>query len=179
MGTKDKDGDTSLIGQRRKISPQEAREAAAEAIGFLASITIVAGGEEFVVPQRSLLDDDQRERMDELDLETESWDREPDIEYPARVLKDKDGNETHWPARTEPGSLKVPYRKGNKLIKPPYPVRVAIALWGEETYNRYKAKGGRATDITGTLARLDRVMVEREQGDGDTPPDPKSVGGSD
>jgi hypothetical protein len=168
---------TSIADERRKISPREAREAAAEAGGFLASLTITAAGHDFEIPQRGLLDDDQRERLDELELETQSWDREPDIEYPARVVKDKDGNETHYPARTEQGPLKLPYQKDGRLVKPSYPVRVAIALWGQEKYELYKKHGGQASDVTATLARLDRVVERRRKGDGDTPADPKSVGG--
>lgn len=137
-------------------SPREAREAAAEAQGFLASIEITAGNDVYEVPQRGLLDDDQAERLAELELETESWDHNPDI-----TLED---------GTVIPGGLKRPYRKGGKLVKPSYPVRVAVALWGEEKYARYKAAGGRATDVTAALSRLDRRMQEREAAD------PKSVG---
>lgn len=144
-----------MSDNNRYDSPRAAREAAAEAQGFLASIEIVAGNDVYEVPQRGLLDDDQAERLNELELETESWDREDPI-----VLKD---------GKTVPGLLKRPYRKGNKLIKPSYPVRVAIALWGEEKYQKYKAAGGRATDVTAALARLDRRVQERES------VDPKSV----
>jgi hypothetical protein len=79
------------------------------------------------------------------------------------------------------GGLKLPYRdKDGVLIKPSYPVRVAIALWGQERYDKYKSLGGRAADITGTLARLDRRLEMREQGDeeGGQPADPKSEGGT-
>lgn len=175
----DDDKNPTIADLRRKLSPEEARESAAEAQGFLASITIHAGGEDFVVPQRSLLDDDQRERMEELELETQSWAREPDVEYPARIIRDEDGNETHYPARSEPGALKLPYQdKDGKLIRPSYPVRVAMALWGEDKYARYKAAGGRASDVTATLQRLDERLARRAQGDGAAPPDPKSVGGN-
>jgi hypothetical protein len=156
--------------QRRKLTPREARDQAAEATGFLASIEIVVGDEVFEVPQRGLLDDDQRERMNELDLESESWDREPDITTPERRIKDEDGHEIIIiPSETRPGSLKIPYRKNGKLIKPSYPVQVAIALWGKEKYERFKAAGGAATTVTATLARLDRRLEERESSD------PKSV----
>jgi len=155
----------------KRLTPQQAREQAAEATGFLASVEIVVDGEVFEIPQRGLLDDDQREALNELELETESWDHEPDIEIPERRLKDKDGNETAvLPAETIRGGLKTPYRKNGKLIKPAYPVRVAIALFGEEKYKRFKAGGGRASDVTATLARLDRRIEERERSD------PKSVG---
>jgi hypothetical protein len=161
------DTKVSIADERRKISPREAREAAAEAGGFLASITITAGGEDYEVPQRGLLDDDQREAMDQLEFESQSWDREDDVEIT------RDDGSTY----TVTGNLKLPYQKGGQLVKPSYAVRVAIALWGQEKYDKYKAAGGQASDVTATLARLDRVVVKRETGDGDTPPDPKSVGG--
>lgn len=142
--------------KRRFNSPREAREQAAEAQGFLASVIIKAGDKEFEVPQRGLLDDEQAERMAELELETESWDREPDA-----TVGDK----------TYPGALKRPYRKNGKLVKPSYAVRVALALWGEHTYKEYVANGGRATDVTAALAMLDQRALERETAD------PKSVGG--
>jgi hypothetical protein len=75
-------------------------------------------------------------RMDELELEAQSWDREPDVQYPERRFKDDDGNVTVWPAYTEPGRLKLPYQKNGKLVKPPYPVQVAVALWGKEKYEK-------------------------------------------
>lgn len=154
-----------------EITPELAREQAAEGAGFLASIKIRAGDELFEIPQRGLMDDDARERLNELDLETESWDREDDVEIPERRLKDKDGNETAvFPAETRKGVFKIPHRKNGDLIKPSYPVRVAIAVLGEEKYARYKKAGGRATDVTATLARLDQRLKERESAD------PKSVG---
>lgn len=137
-------------------SPKAAREAAAEAQGFLASVEIVAGTETFEVPQRGLLDDDQAERLAELELETETWDREEDI-----VLSN---------GTTVKGALKRPYRKDGKLVKPSYPVRVACAIWGKEKYERYKAAGGRAADVTAALALMDQRVQEREQDDS------KSVG---
>ena len=142
--------------KRRFSSPREAREQAAEAQGFLDSVIITAGGKDYEVPQRGLLDDEQAERMAELELETESWDREPDT---------KIGD------RTVPGALKRPYRKNGKLVKPSYAVRVAVALWGEQTYKEYHTAGGRATDVTAALAMLDQRALERETAD------PKSVAG--
>lgn len=165
------------MSEERRITPQQAREQAAEATGFLASIEIVVGDEVFEIPQRGLLDDDQREALNELELETESWDREPDIEIPERRTKNDDGSETVIAAETRPGALKIPYRKDGKLIKPAYAVRVAVALLGEERYKKFKAGGGRAADITATLARLDKRIEKRAEGEEGVPADPKSVAG--
>lgn len=157
---------SALNEERRRISPKEAREQAAEATGFTASIEIVIGEEVFEIPQRGLLDDDQRERMDELEMETETWDYEDDIVIPARTIKNADGTETVVePMRTAKGGLKIPYRKGGKQVKPSYAVRVAVALWGEARYKEYKRLGGRAADVTGTMARLDRRLEKREEAD--------------
>lgn len=165
---------SAVTEERRRVSPQEAREQAAEATGFTASIEIVIGNEIFEVPQRGLLDDDQRERMDKLEMETETWQHENDIVIPARTITKSDGSvEIVEPMRTVQGGLKLPYRdKDGVLIKPSYPVRVATALWGEEKYKRFKAGGGRASDVTGTLARLDRRLEDRKKAD------PKSEGGA-
>jgi hypothetical protein len=149
--------------ERRRYSPREAREQAAEATGFLASIEIEVNGEVFEIPQRGLMDDEQRDALNEVELETESWDRNPDVEIPEQRLKDKEGNETEViPPRTIRGGLKIPYRKGENLIKPAYPVRVAVAVLGEEGYKRFKAGGGRASDVTAILAQLDKKVEKRE-----------------
>lgn len=177
-----------------KITSLQAREQAAEATGFLDGYILVVGGQEYEIPQRGLLDDDARERLNELDLETETWDRDDDILFAsvetvaviADVLRENPDVSTEE-LRQEvakkiadavaaadnfnkrPGPLKVPYRKNNELIKPPYQVQVAMAVLGDE-YEKFKAAGGRASDVTATLARLDRKVEEREASD------PKSVG---
>jgi hypothetical protein len=174
--------DDELKQLKRRLSIREARDQAAEATGFLASIEIEVGDEVFEIPQRGLFDDEQRERMDALDLATESWDREPDIHIPERHIKD--GEElVVFPAQTRPGPLKIPYRKtvGDKveLIKPSYPVQVAIALWGNAKYEKFKKAGGSATTVTATLAMLDKRLTDREKsrsesdnGDGPVEPSP-------
>ena len=172
----------SIADERRKLSPREAREVAAEASGFLASEIITAGGEDFEVPQRGLLDDDARERLNELEFEAQQWDRDDDVVIPDTRITHPDGSVEIVPGFTRKGDLKLPYQKDGKLVRPPYPVQLAIALWGEDKYNRYKAAGGQATDVTATLARLDKVVEARAEGDGegegDAKPDPKSVGGN-
>lgn len=163
----EEDKNPSVARERQKISPREARELAAEAGGFLASIIITAGGKDYEVPQRGLLNDDQRAAMDQLEFDSQSWDREDDVE-----ITRADGS-----TYTIPGNLKMPYQENGQLVKPSYAVQVAIALWGQEKYDEYKAAGGQASDVTATLARLDRVVQKREEGDDDKAPDPKSVGG--
>src|SRR5579875_1607157 len=97
----------SIADARRKLSPREAREAAAEAGGFLASEIITLKGNDYEIPQRGLLDDDQREAMDQLEFESQSWDREDDVE-----ITRADGS-----TYTLRGNLKLPYQKGGKRIQ--------------------------------------------------------------
>lgn len=71
---------------RRQVSPAEAREQAAEYLGFTASKEIVLEtGEVFEIPNPGLLDDDQQERFEELQAELDTFDHEevevPIIEY--------------------------------------------------------------------------------------------------
>lgn len=145
----------SIAEERRKISPRQAREQAAEAGGFLAEEVITLGGEDFVIPQRGLMDDEQREAVDAVDIEFQDCDREPDVE-----ITRADGS-----TYTLPGNVKLPYRKGGKQMKPSYAVRIASAILGDEKYKKYHELGGRASDITATLARLDRRIEEREAAD--------------
>lgn len=138
-------------------SPQQAREQAAEYLGFTASTTIRAGGQDYEIPNPALLDDDQQERYNELQFELETWDRDRD-------LLDDNGNVLVR------GQLKTPYRKGGKLVKPPYAVQLAIALWGEDRYKSYKAAGGIANQILVEWNLMNRQFEER------LTRDPKSAG---
>ena len=87
------------------LSPREAREQAAECLGFMASQPIQIGDEVFEVPHPSLLDDDQQNRYDELQLSLENLDRWPDV-------TDEDGSVLRQ------GELKDPHRtKDGKLVE--------------------------------------------------------------
>lgn len=152
---------------RIPISTREAREQAADYFGFTASVFIqVEGGKVFEIPNPGLMDDDQQERWEELQFELEQCDREDDIEIPEHHADDG----TVYPARTIAGDLIVPHRKDGKLLKPPYNVRLAIALFGEVGYKEYKAGGGIANQIALEWARMNREYQERVASD------PKSNG---
>lgn len=154
---------------RTPVSVEEAKLQAAEYFGFTASAHIrVQNGKVFEVPNPGLMDDDQQERWEELQFDLEQCDREPDIEVPAQELPDG----TKLAARTVRGDLITPYRKNGELLKPPYNVRLAIALFGEDGYKEYKAGGGIANQIAMEWARMNREFEERAS------VDPKS-GGSD
>lgn len=150
------------------VSVKEAKEQAAEYFGFAASTYIqVESGKVFEIPNPGLMDDDQQERWEELQFEIEQCDREADLHIPEQKLEDG----TVLAARTVPGDLLEPYRKDGEIMKPPYNVRLAIALWGEDGYREYKAGGGIANQIGLEWVRMNREYQERVK------KDPKSDGG--
>lgn len=158
--------------QRRKVSPAEARAQAAEYLGFTASVEIVLdNGEVFEIPNPGLLDDDQQERFEELQAELDSFDHEevqvPVVEYSIETRAD--GSTFSKPVVVEHKTERVlqtnPHRKDGKPVKPPYNVRLAIALWGEDGYARYKAGGGISNQIALEWARMNREFVARESSD--------------
>ncbi|AKF14375.1 tail assembly chaperone [Mycobacterium phage Phayonce] len=138
--------------------------------------------EQFEVPNPALLDDDQQERWNQLQFEIQQCDRLPDIEIPAHKLRSKttyvDGDETHIgadeivggqvrveesesyiPARTVRGQIIEPYQRTNadgvvELMTPGYNARVAIVLWGEEGYERFKSGGGNSRLINLIWSRM-------------------------
>lgn len=159
---------------RLPVSVKDAKEQAADYFGFTASKFIqVEGGKVFEIPNPGLLDDDQQERWEELQFLLEGCDREDDVELPERTIKDEDGNSTTIPAQKIQGELKTPYRIDGGLLKPPYSVRLAKCLFGEEGYAEYKAGGGIANQISMEWARMNREYQERvnadPKSDGDVP----------
>lgn len=157
-------------GPRTPVSVEEAKQQAAEYFGFTASSQIrVSNGKVFEIPNPGLMNDDQQERWEELQFEVETCDREPGIDLPEQRLEDG----TVIPPRTIPGDYLTPYRKNGELLKPPYNVRLAIALFGEEGYAEYKAGGGIANQIAMEWARMNKEFEERvakdpKSGRGDT-----------
>jgi hypothetical protein len=124
------------------LNPREARDRVAKQLGFDAAAVIRVGDEDFEIPSPAVLDDDQQQAYNELKLETESWDREDDVTLgDGRVIR---------------GEVLIPHRKNKKLITPPYAVKLAIALWGKEKYERYKAGGGISSQILIEWQRMDR-----------------------
>lgn len=147
---------------RIPVSVAEAKEQAAEYFGFTASTYVrVDSGKVFEIPNPGLLDDDQQERWEQLQFDLESCDREPEITIPEQKLEDG----SVLPARVLPGDLIMPYRKGGQLLKPPYSVRLAVALFGEDGYKEYKSGGGIANQISVEWARMNKQYSERVSGD--------------
>ncbi len=160
-------------------TPQQASEQAAEFFGFAASEKIKVQGpdgtvEVFEVPNPALLNDDQQERWDALQFDIQQCDRLPGVDIPAHKLQHKvtegdrvEEDETFVPARTIRGELIQPYRKTQSdgavvLMSPPYNARVAIALWGEDGYARFRAGGGNSRLIGLIWSRMEREVAERK-----------------
>ncbi|MBF4194673.1 hypothetical protein [Mycolicibacterium phlei] len=141
---------------------QEAKEQAAEYFGFTASVCIeLDNGKVFEIPNPGLMDDDQLARWEALQFELEKCDREPDVVIPAHTLEDG----TVIPERVIKGDILLPHRINGELLTPPYNVRLAIALFGEEGYKEYKAGGGIANQIALEWARMNKEYQERVAAD--------------
>lgn len=135
---------------------EQAREQAAEYLGFLASEYIrTERGDVFEIPSPNMLDDEQQARMDALALEVESWDRHPDV-------LNEDGS-----VRTR-GALKEPNRKKDKLVEN-YNIQRAKAVFGDR-YEQFKAAGGRASDVATIWWKMNKMVADRVMRD------PKSAG---
>lgn len=156
---------------RVPVSTREAKEQAADYFGFAASVYIqVESGKVFEIPNPGMMDDDQQERWDELQYLLEGCDREDDIVIPERTVINEDGSATTYPEQRLPGEVKTPYRINGELLKPPYNVRLAKVLWGEEGYAEYKAGGGISSQIGMEWARMNQEYQKRVEAD------PKSAG---
>ena len=155
--------------ERRAVSPKMAREQAAEYHGFAAGVEIQIGDEIFEIPNRSLLDDDQQERVNELDYRIQrDCDREDDIVIAEHTTEDG----IKYPAKTIRGDVKYPYTvNGGEPLKPAYNTQLAIALFGEDGYAKFKAGGGRSNQIALTWGQMNREFEARQK------KDPKSDGG--
>lgn len=129
---------------------KDAREQAAEYLGFAASERISTTGGVFEIPNPSLLDDDQQARVDALDIEMESWDRYPDALNEDGSLKAR-------------GALKVPYRTkdGDPAL---YNIRLAQAIFGDR-FDAFKAAGGQSSDVQLIWSKMRRELDERRAAD--------------
>lgn len=145
---------------RRAVSPKAAREQAAEYHGFAASVEIEIGDEIFEIPNPSLMDDDQQERFNDLNAEIERiCDREDDIEIPEHTTEEG----SVFPARTLRGELKQPYTVDGEPLRPAYNTRLAVVLFGEEGYKRFKAGGGRSNQIALIWGQMNREFEARQK----------------
>lgn len=137
--------------ENRHSSFEDARDQAAEFLGFVAGERITArNGEVFEIPSASLLDDDQQTRYDQLQLDAESWDRHPDTLGDDGSVKVK-------------GALLEPNRKDGALVEN-YNIQLAKAVFGER-YAAFKDAGGRASDVAVTWWKMNKALADRRAED--------------
>lgn len=137
-------------------SAREARDQAAEYLGFTASQFIKVGEETFEIPNPDLLDDDQQQRYDELQIRMKSWDHDPDITLPdGRVIK---------------GDLLIPCQLDGALVTPSYGEQLGSALFGDAAYKRFRKGGGSANLIVIIWRKMRKEANDRAKRD------PKSEG---
>jgi hypothetical protein len=136
----------------RPTKPDEAREQAAECLGFVRGRMFDLGdGKTWELPNPSLLDDEQQQRYNEYLFEVQNLERYPD-------QKDEAGNVT------QRGEVMDPPRKDGKLL-PPNDIRLAKALMGEETYAQFIKAGGRSSQIRVHWSEMNRRMIDRLRDD--------------
>lgn len=158
----------------RALSPAEAREQAAEAMGFLASkFYDVGNGEKLELPNPEFFDDDQQAAYDALKLESKSWDHEDIV-----ARNPLTGEVIFDPKTGEPVVDHVmcqPNRKtdenGNVKLVENFNVQLCKILWGDAGYAKFKAAGGRANQVMVDLQLMQRKLRARMR------TDPKSADG--
>lgn len=176
-------------------SIEEAKAQAAEYFGFPTGedirITIDGKVEVFNVPFPGTLSDEQQEAWNALQFEIDQCDRFPDVVIPDHKLTRKEiigsrtvtegekvttetdcvvENEQFVPGSTIRGQLILPYRKTQAdgtvtLMSPSYNARVAIALWGQERYDLFKANGGESRLISLLQTKMQQELEERQKSD--------------
>lgn len=146
----------------------DAREQADENGGFLVSGKVKAHktGKVYTIPNLHLLDDDQQAAYDQFIHELQNCDRHPDIQVPQRTIRTTDPEtgevtETVIEGHTLRGDIIEPYQKDGKLLTPPYNVRIAQILLGEEGYEEFKAGGGKSSEVRQELLRMKTETEER------------------
>ena len=127
-------------------------------------------------PNLQLLDEDAQAAIDKLNVQLESYDREPDIFIPEQTVKDRSGNDITLPAETKPGPYKLPHRKTDPntgeaaLLDPPYRAQIARFALGEEDYVRLRAgtvngRRGSTADVWRIWSGQATATAERQKND--------------
>ncbi|SDD58723.1 hypothetical protein SAMN04488581_2603 [Mycolicibacterium neoaurum] len=155
---------------KRDVSVEEAKEQAADYFGFAESVIIKTNNGKFEIPNPGLLTDEQQQRYDELQADVATCDTKEVMVpiYDTEIIRDPDGTirtvNKKVGERSEDITL-IPHRKDGNLVKPPYNVRLAIALWGEDGYERFKTGGGIANQIGLEWTRMNQEYQERMESD--------------
>lgn len=135
------------------VSLSEARDQAAESLGLMKSVYVKAenSDEKFEIPNPSMLDDDQQQRYDQMQLDIEGLDRAPD-------LTDENGKVIRQ------GEVLEPYRKNGKLVDS-HGVMLAKAIFGDAGYKKFKAAGGRSSDVTLVWWQMNAALAKKRKED--------------
>lgn len=139
--------------QINPVSLEEAREQAAESLGLMKSVYVKADNsdEKFEIPNPSMLDDDQQARYEQMQLDIENLDRAPDV-------KDANGK------LIRKGEILEPYRKDGKLVDG-HGVMLAKAIFGDAGYKKFKAAGGRSSDVTLVWWQMNTALAKKRKED--------------
>jgi hypothetical protein len=134
------------------VKPKDAIEQTAQYLGFMTGIEFdIGGGQTWTLPNPSLLDDEQEDRYNQelvdMELEAEQYDRAPDV-------LDDDGK------FVRKGEILTPERIEGKVV-PNRDVRIAKALMGEDVYVKFKAAGGKASQLTLHWNQMGKFMRDR------------------
>lgn len=144
------------VKDRIIVAAQDARAQASEnGYGFLRSEFRRAKpdqkhpeGEVFEIPHKDLFDNDQQERWEELQATLLTYDRHPD-------LKSKDGE------TVVRGQLIVPHHLKGERVKPSWPERLAVVLWGVDGAKRAKVGGVNFNEIEIVWGKQDYEWRQR------------------
>ena len=117
-------------------------------------------------PDFGMLGDEELEAYEDLQVEIETYDREPDIFIPEQKLE----NGLVLPAETKKGDLLRPYRKNGERVKPAHSIRVVQAALGEQKYKQLREGGRNAADVWRIWGKQGLEMRARQAAD------PKSNG---
>jgi hypothetical protein len=150
--------------KRHVVNADKAREQASEGrYGFMRSEFRRAKptpdhpeGELFEIPHKDLFDPDQQDRWDDLQDEMRSYEREPDIKSSTGVVIAK-------------GPLIYPHRKDGQRVRPSWPERLGIVLWGKDGAKRAKTGGINFNEIEVVWAKQKFEMEERLEADPKSP----------
>lgn len=150
---------------------EAAREQLAEYFGFAKSEVIPAGGEDFEIPNPSLLTEGQQERYDAVQHALRKFAHE------TIVIRNAITNEVVVDPKTgDPLTDRIliePHEDSDgELISPPYWSRVLKAVIGDDDYARFISKGGRPNQFRLVWSKMQREMLERQASDS------KSKGGA-
>lgn len=145
-----------MVDNARAGSPRDAREQAAEALGFLASKKISGtSGEVFELPHRLMLDPDTEDRYQQLLFDVDmTYDRGPDVK-----IRDKDGDVVD----TMRGPVLEPHRVKGKRLEP-WNVRLMKAIFGDD-YQRARDAGIWPSQVAVEWAAMDRRAEDRRGDD--------------